>query len=62
MRGQEYKRSHGKVDYFKSSSGSLSSVSLSSSTDCLEEFQGDAPFAGMNDNHSFFYFNIINFH
>lgn len=30
------------------SSGSLhsSSVSLSSSTDCLEEFQGDAPFAG----------------
>lgn len=28
------------------SSGSLSSVSLSSSTDCVEEFHGDAPFAG----------------
>ena len=38
------------MDFNKSpasaSSGSLSSVSLSSSTDCVEEYHGDAPFAG----------------
>ncbi|XP_070505854.1 ankyrin repeat and sterile alpha motif domain-containing protein 1B-like isoform X2 [Chironomus tepperi] len=48
---QEYKRCSGKLDFNKSpasaSSGSLSSVSLSSSTDCVEEYHGDAPFAGL---------------
>lgn len=54
---KEYKRRSGKLDpndspsdrhYLGASSGSLSSsVSLSSSTDCIEEYQGgDVPFAG----------------
>ncbi|KAG5669825.1 hypothetical protein PVAND_000118 [Polypedilum vanderplanki] len=47
---QEYKRCSGKLDLNKSpasaSSGSLSSVSLSSSTDCVEEYHGDQPFSG----------------
>ncbi len=58
---KEYKRLSGKLDaydmddsffdqqgqYLGASSGSLSSsISLSSSTDCVEEYHGDVPFAG----------------
>lgn len=58
---QEYKRQHGQPDpYYNMSSGSLhsSSVSLSSSTDCLEEFQGDAPFSGKESTSVNYFFDI----